>query len=330
MFSRYKKSAPVAKADQEAPKAASDKTPQPAGAQSIRRPGGTHLVPAHPGVTDKERKRKERMAELKVELHKRLLDNLNLSALEHATESDLKQEIASISAEALEELSVVLNKDERAALHQELYDEVMGLGPLEPLLKDDSVNDILVNGPQQIFIERSGKLELTDITFKDERHLLRIIDKIVSAVGRRVDESNPYCDARLADGSRFNCMVPPIAVDGSEIQKGQAGVDDLVRFGAFTEEMAAYLQAAVATRLNVISSRAVPVRARPPRSTRSRPSSTTRAHLTIEDTAELQLQQIARRPDGKPPGERVRQGRGDPTRLSQERAQDASRPDHRR
>ena len=134
-----------------------------------------------------------------------------------------------------------------------------GLGPLETLLKDDTVNDILVNGPHQIFVERAGKLELSDITFKDEKHLLRIIDKIVSAVGRRVDESNPYVDARLQDGSRFNAMVPPIAVDGSlvsirKFKKDKLGIDDLVRFGAFSEEMAAYLQAAVATRLNVIVS----------------------------------------------------------------------------
>jgi len=237
------------------------------------------------------------MAEIKVELHKRLLDNLNLSALEHATEADLKLEITSISAEALEEMSVVLNKDERATLNQDLYDEVMGLGPLEPLLKDDTVNDILVNGPQRIFIERSGKLTLTDITFKDERHLLRIIDKIVSAVGRRVDESNPYCDARLADGSRFNCMVPPVAVDGSlvsirKFKKDKLGIDDLVRFGAFTEEMAAYLQAAVATRLNIIVSGGT---GSGKTTTLNALSSFIDNHeriLTIEDTAELQLQQV--------------------------------------
>src|SRR5690606_31101703 len=144
-------------------------------------------------------------------------------------------------------------------LHQELYDEVMGLGPLEALLKDDTVNDILVNGPNRVFVERAGKLQLTDVTFRDERHLLRIIDKIVSAVGRRVDESNPYCDARLADGSRFNCMVPPVAVDGSlvsirKFKKEKLQIGDLVKFGAFTEEMAAYLQAAVSCRLNIIVS----------------------------------------------------------------------------
>ena len=147
--------------------------------------------PTEVAAQDKDRKRKERMSELKVELHKRLLENLNLAALETATEGNLKVEIAAITAEALEEMSVVLNKDDRTILNQDLYDEVMGLGPLEPLLKDESINDILVNGPHRIFIERGGKLTLTDITFKDERHLLRIIDKIGSAVGRRVDESNP-------------------------------------------------------------------------------------------------------------------------------------------
>ena len=263
----------------------------------MRRPGPGAAQPAAQAIaSDKDKKRKERMGEIKVELHKRLLDNLNLGALEHATESDLKQEIISISAEALDEMSVVLNKDERATLYQDLYDEVMGLGPLEPLLKDETVNDILVNGPQQIFVERSGKLTLTDITFKDERHLLRIIDKIVSAVGRRVDESNPYCDARLADGSRFNCMVPPIAVDGSlvsirKFKKDKLAIDDLVRFGAFTEEMAAYLQAAVATRLNIIVSGGT---GSGKTTTLNALSSFIDNHeriLTIEDTAELQLQQ---------------------------------------
>ena len=296
MFSRFKKP------DQAAPRQAAPATalsaPQAAvQANSMRRPGPAAVQPAQVTAADKDRKRRERMGEIKVELHKRLLDNLNLSALEHATEQDLKQEISAISAEALEELSVVLNKDERATLHQELYDEVMGLGPLEPLLKDDTVNDILVNGPQQIFVERAGKLQLTDITFKDERHLLRIIDKIVSAVGRRVDESNPYCDARLADGSRFNCMVPPIAVDGSlvsirKFKKDKLGVDDLVRFGAFTEEMAAYLQAAVATRLNIIVSGGTGSGKTTTLNALSSFIDNSERILTIEDTAELQLQQV--------------------------------------
>ncbi|KAA9010315.1 CpaF family protein [Histidinibacterium aquaticum] len=245
---------------------------------------------------DKERKRKERLGEIKLEVHKALLDNLNLSALDKASEQDLRAEIGSIATETLEDMGVVLNREERQQLHQDLYFEVTGLGPLEPLLKDDTINDILINGPHQIFIERHGRLELSDVTFKDERHLLRIIDKIVSAVGRRVDESNPYVDARLADGSRFNAMVSPIAVDGSlvsirKFKKDKLGIDELVNFGAFSEEMAAYLQAAVATRLNVIVSGGTGSGKTTTLNALSSFIANDERILTIEDTAELQLQQ---------------------------------------
>ncbi|MCR8723650.1 CpaF family protein [Frigidibacter sp. ROC022] len=307
MFSRYKKSdsgkaKPVLAAvpPAAAPKAAVAAA-KPALAQ--RRP----TVAAAPGPADKERKRKERLQEIKVELHKRLLDNLNLSALESAAEADLRAEITSIAGEALEEMAVVLNREERQHLNQELYDEVTGLGPLEPLLKDETVNDILVNGPHQIFVERDGKLMLSDITFKDERHLLRIIDKIVSAVGRRVDESNPYVDARLADGSRFNAMVPPVAVDGSlvsirKFKKEKLAIDDLVRFGAFTEEMAVFLQAAVACRLNVIVSGGTGSGKTTTLNALSSFIDNAERILTIEDTAELQLQQThVGRMESRPP-----------------------------
>ncbi len=312
MFSRFKKPEgtpvkPGAGAPPEAPPAA-EAAPKPGAAAKtvVARKPATPPTPAQ-AAADRERKRKEKMSELKVELHKRLLDNLNLSALEHASEGDLRQEIVAITGEALEEMGVVLNKEERGTLHQELYDEVMGLGPLEPLLKDDTVNDILVNGPQQIFVERDGKLELTDVTFKDERHLLRIIDKIVSAVGRRVDESNPYVDARLGDGSRFNAMVPPIAVDGSlvsvrKFKKEKLGIDDLVRFGAFSEEMAAYLQAAVATRLNIIVSGGTGSGKTTTLNALSSFIDNSERILTIEDTAELQLQQThVGRMESRPP-----------------------------
>ncbi len=314
MFSRFKKPEGEAKrpalaavgsgsplhraampAPADAPAAAAIK-PEAAKAATLR-PAPLPRNPAEMAAADKERKRKERMSELKVELHKRLLDNLNLAALETASEQSLKAEIAAITAEALDEMSVALNANDRTQLNQELYDEVMGLGPLEPLLKDETVNDILVNGPHRVFVERAGKLQLTDITFKDERHLLRIIDKIVSAVGRRVDESNPYCDARLADGSRFNCMVPPVAVDGSlvsirKFKKDKLKIDDLIRFGAFTEEMGLYLQAAVSCRLNIIVSGGT---GSGKTTTLNALSSFIDNHervLTIEDTAELQLQQV--------------------------------------
>ena len=303
MFSRYKKSGPSTGKPGSTPAAATPtkgETESPTLTTVSSAPQKPLMKPmpvkASAGPVDKEKKRKERLGEIKLELHKRLLDSLNLGALEHASEADLRNEISSISAEALEEMSVVLNREDRSQLHQELYDEVTGLGPLEPLLKDETVNDILVNGPQQIFIERAGKLELSNITFKDERHLLRIIDKIVSAVGRRVDESNPYVDARLADGSRFNAMVPPIAVDGSlvsirKFKKDKLGIDDLVKFGAFTEEMAAYLQAAVATRLNVIVSGGTGSGKTTTLNALSSFIDDAERILTIEDTAELQLQQ---------------------------------------
>ena len=253
MFSRYKKpqgapiTAPTASAAPRASvPAAANAAPVSENVMKLRRdlPGAAPVAAS----ADKDRKRKEKLQEIKVDLHRRLLDDLNLAALEHASERELRAEISAITTEALAEMSIVLNSADRIAMADELYDEVMGLGPLEPLLKDDTVSDILVNGPQQVFVERGGKLTLTDTTFKDEKHLLRIIDKIVSAVGRRVDESNPYVDARLADGSRFNAMVPPVAVDGSlvsirKFKKDKLAIDDLVRFGAFTEEMAAYLQA---------------------------------------------------------------------------------------
>ena len=305
MFSKYKKgggSGPAGgnpklqsidggQANAPAPSLENDRKPA-----ARRKPMPTQSAPAQAAPPDKEKKRKERLSELKLELHKSLLENLNLAALETASEQDLRAEIIAISGEALEEMGVVLNREERATLNQDLYDEVTGLGPLEPLLKDETVNDILVNGPQQVFVERAGKLELTDTTFKDEKHLLRIIDKIVSAVGRRVDESNPYVDARLKDGSRFNAMVPPIAVDGSlvsirKFKKEKLGVDDLVRFGAFTEEMAAYLQAAVATRLNVIVSGGTGSGKTTTLNALSSFIDNDERILTIEDTAELQLQQ---------------------------------------
>ncbi|HBZ44176.1 MAG TPA: type II secretion system protein E [Maritimibacter sp.] len=267
--------------------------PKPA-ARKLR--AKTDRAPAEVTPIDKERKRKERLMEIKLELHKQLLDNLNLSALESAPEKELRAEIQSIASEVLSEMNVVLNRDERQTLNTELFDEVTGLGPLEPLLKDDTVNDILVNGPKQIFVERDGKLTLTDVTFKDERHLLRIIDKIVSAVGRRVDESNPSVDARLQDGSRFNAMVPPIAVDGSlvsirKFKKDKLGIDDLVNFGAFNEQMAAYLQAAVATRLNIIVSGGTGSGKTTTLNALSSFIGDSERILTIEDTAELQLQQ---------------------------------------
>ncbi len=311
MFSRYKKPKAEPAAVPAAAVAAAAPAPE-AGPKDAARPAVAARKPkpareARATPQDREKKRRERLQEIKLELHRALLDNLNLAALDQATEADLRAEIQAIATETLQEKAIVLNRDERQALNQELYDEVKGLGPLEPLLKDDTVSDILVNGPQQVFIEQGGKLRLSDVQFKDERHLMRIIDKIVSAVGRRVDESNPYVDARLQDGSRFNAMVPPIAVDGSlvsirKFKKDKLGIDDLVRFGAFTEEMAVYLQAAVACRLNVIVSGGTGSGKTTTLNALSSFIDDSERILTIEDTAELQLQQThVGRMESRPP-----------------------------
>ena len=305
MFSRFKKDGPGALRDIPASRAAPERAPVApmAPAPSLRaaaqRPAkpAPAAMPAAPQPSDKDQRRRLKYLEIKSQMHNRLLDNINLAAIDTASEAELRSEIAAITAEALNEINFILTADDRIQLNQELYFEVRGLGPLEPLLKDENVNDILVNGPNRVFVERNGKLELTDVTFKDERHLMRIIDKIVSAVGRRVDESNPYVDARLADGSRFNAMVPPVAVDGSlvsirKFKKEKLGIDDLVRFGAFSDEMALYLEAAVATRLNVIVSGGTGSGKTTTLNALSSFIDNSERILTIEDTAELQLQQV--------------------------------------
>ena len=323
MFSSYKKSGTAHRPRRPSQGPAARREAEPAESprrrQSLRRP--PHK-PAAPAPADKERKRKERLAEIKIDLHRALLDNLNLSALDSASEADLRAEISAIASEVLEERGIVLNREDRTTLTQELYDEVKGLGPLETLLKDDSVNDILVNGPHQIFVERAGKLELSDVTFKDEKHLLRIIDKIVSAVGRRVDESNPYVDARLADGSRFNAMVPPIAVDGSlvsirKFKKDKLGIDDLVGFRRLLRGDG---------RLSAGRRRLPAQHHRLGRDGLGQDHHAQRAVefidnaeriLTIEDTAELQLQQIhVGRMESRPPNV---EGKGEVTRATASR-----------
>ncbi|MCU4655187.1 CpaF family protein [Roseibacterium sp. SDUM158016] len=318
MFSKYRKpgskpdaaeAANAEKAEARSPRPAPEASSSQDPPAAARKPQQLAAVPKADlsGGDVKDAKRRQRLDELKTEMHHRLLDNLNLSALEGAKESELRAEINAITSEQLADMGVVLNREDRQMLNVELFDEVTGLGPLEPLLKDETVNDILVNGPNRIFVERAGRLELTDIRFKDERHLLRIIDKIVSAVGRRVDESNPYVDARLKDGSRFNAMVPPVAVDGSlvsirKFKKEKLGIDDLVKFGAFSEEMAAYLQAAVATRLNVIVSGGTGSGKTTTLNALSSFIDNKERILTIEDTAELQLQQVhVGRMESRPP-----------------------------
>ncbi len=296
MFKRYQKPndpKPTAEPDAKSSKSAPVSIEKPDAVVPAMAPAA---VPTTSEENTKDQKRKDRLIDVRMQMHKRLLETLNLAAIDKATESDLRREIAAVTHDGLQEIGIVLNKAERDQLVQELVDEVTGLGPLEVLLRDDSIADILINGHKQIFIEQSGKLTLSDVRFADEKHLLRVIDKIVSAVGRRVDESNPYVDARLKDGSRFNAIVPPIAVDGAlvsirKFKKEKLSIDQLAAFGAFTEEMAAYLQSAVATRLNIIVSGGTGSGKTTTLNALSGFIANDERIATIEDTAELQLQQ---------------------------------------
>ncbi len=240
-------------------------------------------------------------------IHRKLMDRLNLASLAERNRDDAEQEVGNVVRQMLTDEMVPLNMQEREQVVEQILYEIFGLGPLEPLLKDPSISDILVNTANQVFVERNGRLEEAQVRFRDNQHLLQIIDRIVSAVGRRADESNPYVDARLADGSRFNAMVPPVAVDGSlvsirKFKKEKLGVDDLVRFGAFSEAMAAYLEAAVACRLNVIVSGGTGSGKTTTLNALSSFIHNAERILTIEDTAELQLQQThVGRMESRPP-----------------------------
>jgi pilus assembly protein CpaF len=197
--------------------------------------------------------------DLKMRLHQRLLEMLNLAVIDKVSQPELRREVAAMVTEMLEQEQAALNAVEHKRMVEEIMDEVLGLGPLEPVLKDPTVTDIMCNGHEQVFVERRGRLELTPVRFKDERHMLRIIEKIVSSVGRRVDESQPWVDARLADGSRVNAIIRPCAIDGPllsirKFAKVPLTLDRLVANGALTQEGATFLQGAVKAQLNVLIS----------------------------------------------------------------------------
>jgi pilus assembly protein CpaF len=233
---------------------------------------------------------------LKVMLHQRLLDHLNLGALDRASRTEIEQEISPLVGRLLAEERIALNTTEYDQLVQEILDEVLGLGPLEPFLKDASVSDILVNTYDQVFVERFGRLELTQAKFKDDSHLVRIIQKIVSAVGRRVDESQPWVDARLADGSRVNALLPPCAVDGPllsirKFAEKPFTIDALIENVTITPQMANLLEIIVQSRLNVLISGGTGTGKTTLLNAMSSMISNKERIVTIEDTAELQLQQ---------------------------------------
>jgi pilus assembly protein CpaF len=234
--------------------------------------------------------------ELKVELHQRLLDQINLAALDTMTRDQIQSEIGEIVQEQLSLQKHAFNLGERKQLVSDVLDELLGLGPIEPLLKDPSVTDILINGPNLVFVERRGRLEETAVRFKDDRHLLRIIQKIVAAVGRRVDEASPYVDARLADGSRVNAIVPPLAVDGALVSirkfaRVPITMEKLTEFGSVPHDIATVLRAIVEARRNILISGGTGSGKTTLLNAMSAYIDPRERIVTIEDSAELQLQQ---------------------------------------
>jgi pilus assembly protein CpaF len=234
--------------------------------------------------------------ELKVELHQRLLDLINLQALEQMSRAQIEDEVGDIVAEELAKQNHALNHAERKQLVGDVLDELLGLGPLEPLLKDPTITDVLVNGHAMVFVERYGVLEHSPVRFKDERHLLRIIQKIVSAVGRRIDESSPMVDARLADGSRVNAVVSPLAIDGCllsirKFARVPISLDRLIEIGSVPLQVAEVLRAIVAARRNVLISGGTGSGKTTLLNAMSAFIADHERIVTIEDSAELQLQQ---------------------------------------
>jgi pilus assembly protein CpaF len=237
-----------------------------------------------------------RQTNLRVAIHQRLIDKINLAALEKMTREKVAEEVSPLVRKLLAEERTALNEIEYARLLDEVLDEVLGLGPLEPLLKDPTVSDILVNTYNQVFVERLGKLEKTEVRFKDDPHLVRIIQKIVSAVGRRVDESQPWVDARLPDGSRVNALLPPCAVDGPllsirKFSKMPFTIDRLIENDSITPQLADLLEVVVRSRLNVLISGGTGTGKTTILNAMSSLIDSKERIVTIEDTAELQLQQ---------------------------------------
>jgi pilus assembly protein CpaF len=233
---------------------------------------------------------------LKGELHQRLIDKVDLTTLEKLSRDQIREELRLILGGMLSGAEIPLNRSERELMVDDLIDEITGLGPLEPLLHDPSVSDILVNTYSTVYVERFGKLELTNVRFRDNKHLSQIINRIVANVGRRVDDSSPMVDARLADGSRVNAIIPPLAIDGPILSIRRFGgaplrVKDLVSKNALTAEMIGFLGAAVKAKLNLVISGGTGTGKTTMLNAMSAFIPESERIVTIEDAAELQLQQ---------------------------------------
>jgi pilus assembly protein CpaF len=234
--------------------------------------------------------------QIRARIHRQLLERLNLTNLETYRRDQVVSEVRKVVQDLLVRESVPLNFEEREGLVEQVLHEIFGLGPLEPLLRDPTVSDILVNTGRQVFVERNGRLERTGIRFKDDKHLMQVIDRIVAAVGRRIDDSSPMVDARLADGSRVNAIIPPLAIDGPHVsirkfKKDVLSAEDLLRYDTLTTPMMDLLQGVVKAKLNVLISGGTGAGKTTLLNMLSSSIPGNERIVTIEDSAELQLRQ---------------------------------------
>lgn len=239
--------------------------------------------------------------ELKLAIHRRIVDEMSdqeqqFLASNNHSRAEVEELISSYCQRVLDDNPMNVPRGERARIVADICDEILGLGPIEPLLKDDSITEVMINGPKKIFVERKGKLQLTNVQFHDDAHLMTIIERIVSPLGRRIDESSPLVDARLADGSRVNAIVPPLSLIGPcvtirKFSKNPLSIDNLVGFGSLSEEMAEFLQACVKARLNIMVSGGTGSGKTTTLNVLSSFIPDDERIVTIEDAAELRLQQ---------------------------------------
>src|SRR5829696_1990813 len=256
--------------------------------------GGPPTMPSAPRLQSQAPVR-ESFRDVKFRIQNRVIQDLD-PKLDLSNQVEVRRQIEEIFGKVIDEEGLALTRAERVRMLEQITDEIIGLGPLEPLLRDDSVSEIMVNGPRQVYIERSGKLELTNVVFQNDDHVMRIIDRIIAPIGRRVDESSPMVDARLTDGSRVNAIIPPLSLVGPviTIRKFAASpftTDDLIRFGTSTPEMFEFLRACVEARLNIFVSGGTGSGKTTTLNVLSSFIPNDERIVTIEDAAELQLRQ---------------------------------------
>jgi len=255
-----------------------------------------HAAPRSGRAADSQNVQNTSFEDLKTLIHSKLVDKLDLSRLGDLEGDTLRREIRLVVEHLCDTENPLLNRSERERLIEEVLDETFGFGPLEILLKDPTISDIMINGPKKVFVEKRGRIVRSEVVFRDNSHLLQIIDRIVSKVGRRIDETSPMVDARLPDGSRLNAVIPPLAIDGPSLSIRRFGanplsLEDLLKFGAFTPEMVMLLEGAIKARLNIIVSGGTGSGKTTLLNTLSSFIPHDQRVITIEDAAELQLQQ---------------------------------------